>query len=235
MLQHAEYRSTSTATSSLRIRIRPLTCSVKRVCAFLLACFLLLDGTSEVSAEEPLPGACSTQCVTPYGDLLGKSSIGVPAYSNCSSQCVSRDANQVNDTYTGMEWQCVEYARRWLFRTEGLVFESVDIAADIWDGISYLVDTGSNDRRNLRNLPNGSAESPLRGDLLIWSSDFLGTGHIAVVTRVDYEAGYVEVAEQNFLNQAWPGKYARRIPMQQREGGFWLDDGLIMGWKRLEE
>jgi hypothetical protein len=24
---------------------------------------------------------------------------------------------------------------------------------------------------------------------------------------------------QNFLNQKWPGKYARRIPMQQCQGG----------------
>jgi len=235
MRQHAEYRSTSTMTSFLRTRKRPLMYSAKRVSVFFLAGFLLFDGMSVMAAEAPLPLTCSTQCVTPYGDVLGRSPGDVPAYSNCSSQCVSQDANLINDTYTGMEWQCVEYARRWLFRTEGLVFESVDIAADIWDEISYLVDTDSSDRRNLRNLPNGSAESPLRGDLLIWSSDFLGTGHIAVVTRVDYEAGYVEVAEQNFLNQAWPGKYARRIPLQQREGGFWLDDQLIMGWKRLEE
>ena len=205
----------------------------KQISTFFLTCFLLLHGTTGWSAAEPSLEACSTQCETPYGELLGRSPSDVPAYSNCSSLCVSQDPNQVNDTYTGMEWQCVEYARRWLFRTEGLVFESVDIAADIWDGITYLVDTSSNDRRNLRNLPNGSAESPRRGDLLIWSSEFLGTGHIAVVARVDHEQGYVEVVEQNFLNQKWPGKYARRIPMQQRQGGVWLDDELLVGWKRV--
>ncbi|MFA9420168.1 MAG: CHAP domain-containing protein [Gammaproteobacteria bacterium] len=205
----------------------------KQISTLFLTCFLLFHGTIGRSAEEPLLEACSTQCVTPYGELLGRSSGDVPAYSNCSSQCVSQDPNQINDTYTGMEWQCVEYARRWLFRTEGLVFESVDVAADIWDGITYLVDTSSNDKRNLRNLPNGSAESPRRGDLLIWSSEFLGTGHIAVVARVDHEQGFVEVVEQNFLNQKWPGKYARRIPMQQRQGGVWLDDELLVGWKRL--
>jgi glutathionylspermidine amidase/synthetase len=235
MRQYSEYRFDFTVADSMRTHKHLPLCSVKRIGAFFLTCFLLLNGTNGISAGEPLLEACSTQCVTPYGELLGRSSGDVPAYSNCSSLCVSRDPNQINDTYTGMEWQCVEYARRWLFRTEGLVFESVDVAADIWDGITYLVDTSSKDKRNLRNLPNGSAESPRRGDLLIWSSEFLDTGHIAVVARVDHEQGYVEVVEQNFLNQAWPGKYARRIPMQQRQGGVWLDEELLVGWKRLDD
>ncbi|RLA48459.1 MAG: hypothetical protein DRR42_16695 [Gammaproteobacteria bacterium] len=233
MRQHSEYRSFLTVVDSLRIHKHLPLRPVKQISTFFLTCFLLFHGTIGWSAEEPLLEACSTQCVTAYGELLGRSPGDVPAYSNCSSQCVSQDPNQINDTYMGMEWQCVEYARRWLFRTEGLVFESVDVAADIWNGISYLVDTSSNDKRKLRNLPNGSDESPRRGDLLIWSSEYLGTGHIAVVARVDHEKGYVEVLEQNFLNQKWPGKYARRIPMQQRQGGVWLDDELIIGWKRL--
>jgi len=211
MRQHSEYRSFLTVVDSLRIHKHLPLRPVKQISTFFLTCFLLFHGTIGWSAAEPLLEACSTQCVTAYGDLLGRSPGDVPAYSNCSSQCVSQDPNQINDTYMGMEWQCVEYARRWLFRTEGLVFESVDVAADIWNGISYLVDT----------------------DLLIWSSEYLGTGHIAVVARVDHEKGYVEVLEQNFLNQKWPGKYARRIPMQQRQGGVWLDDELIIGWKRL--
>jgi glutathionylspermidine amidase/synthetase len=233
MRQHSDHRSSLAVADFLRTYKCLLLCAVKRIGTISLASLLLFHGTIGWSAAEPLLEACSTQCVTPYGELLGRSSSDVPAYSNCSSQCVSRDPNQVNDTYTGMEWQCVEYARRWLFRTEGLVFESVDVAADIWDGITYLVDTSSNDKRDLRNLPNGSAESPRRGDLLIWSSEFLGTGHIAVVARVDHEQGFVEVVEQNFLNQKWPGKYARRIPMQQRQGGVWLDDELLVGWKRV--
>ena len=99
------------------------------------------------------------------------------------------DTNRLGDVNTGMQWQCVEYARRWLYHTKGLVFESVKIAADIWDSINYLVGAKAKGRRKLRNLPNGSAEPPQRGDLLIWSSDYLGTGHVAIVTRVDYKGG----------------------------------------------
>jgi glutathionylspermidine amidase/synthetase len=233
MRQYSEYQFNFTVADSMRTHKQLPLFPFKAISTFFLTCFLLLHGTIGWSAEKPLLEACSTQCVTAYGELLGRSPSDVPAYSNCSSQCVSQDPNQINDTYTGMEWQCVEYARRWLFRTEGLVFESVDVAADIWDGITYLVDTSSNDKRDLRNLPNGSAESPRRGDLLIWSSEFLDTGHIAVVARVDHEQGFVEVVEQNFLNQKWPGKYARRIPMQRRQGGVWLDDELLVGWKRV--
>jgi glutathionylspermidine amidase/synthetase len=134
-----------------------------------------------------------------------------------------------------MQWQCVEFARRWLYRTQGVVFESVDDAYNIWDSISYLVDVKSGGKHNLRNYPNGSSEFPRRGDLLIWSSDYLGTGHVAIVMRVDQQQGFVEVAEQNFLNREWPGSYARRIPLQQREGGIWLDAAHLLGWKRLVE
>ena len=95
------------------------------------------------------------------------------------------------------------------------------------------VETGG--KRKLASLPNGSAESPRRGDLLVWSSAYLGTGHVAIVLRIDQQAGYVEVAEQNYLNQTWPGSYARRIPLQQGEGGVWLDDADLLGWKRLVE
>ena len=66
---------------------------------FFLACFLLFDGANGVSTEERLLGACSTQCETPYGDVLGRSPGDVPAYSNCSSQCIFQEANQINDTY----------------------------------------------------------------------------------------------------------------------------------------
>jgi len=201
----------------------------------LIACLMLWGAQVSQAGEEPLPAACYAPCVMPYGEVLGKSPGGVVAYSNCSGKCVSQDANIVDHVNTGMEWQCVEFARRWLYRTHGLVFESVDNAYNIWDSITDLVDVKTGTRQNLKNLSNGSAESPQRGDLLIWSADYLGTGHVAIVVRVDQQEGYVEVAEQNFLNQAWPGSYARRIPLQQREGGVWLDDDYLLGWKRLLE
>jgi glutathionylspermidine amidase/synthetase len=235
MQQHSENQSRINMSHSLQLPVYQRSCLYKLVVALVITCFSLWGGTISVAAEEPLPGACATQCTTPYGEVLGRSPRNVVAYSNCSSKCVSLDANRLDDVYMGMPWQCVEYARRWLYRTQGLVFESVETAADMWDSINSLVEANAKGRRNLHNLPNGSAESPRRGDLLIWSSGYLGTGHVAIVTRVDHEEGYVEVAEQNFLNQGWPGSYARRIPLQRRKGGVWLDDEFLVGWKRLVE
>ncbi len=233
MQQRSRYPSPGNGSQSSGTAVDRRLCLYGLISALCVGYFTL-DGTT-VNAAELFTGACRTQCTVPYGEVLGKSPSNVAAYSNCSSKCVSRASNRIDDVYMGMPWQCVEYARRWLFRTQGLVFESVDIAADIWDGIDYLVEVKTRGRRNLRNLPNGSAEAPRRGDLLIWSSDNLGTGHVAIVTRVDPEQGYLEVAEQNFLNQPWPGSYARRIPLRQREGGVWLDEEFLIGWKRLAE
>lgn len=203
---------------------------IKPFYILILTCLAL--GTANAD-ETSLPDACSATCVTPYGAAIGKSPAGVIAYSNCSANCVSMDASLVDEVYMGMEWQCVEFARRWLYRTQGLVFESVDYAYNIWDDITYLVDAGNNEKHFLDNFPNGSASLPQRGDLLVWSSDYLGTGHVAIITSVNQKENYVEVAEQNFLNQAWPDNYARRIPLQKRDGGTWLDDTHLLGWKRL--
>ena len=208
---------------------------LKPVTVLVIACLALGGVTAGHAGEEPLPDVCYAPCVTSYGDILGKSPAGVVAYSNCSGKCVSRDANHFDDVYTGMQWQCVEFARRWLYRTQGLVFESVDYAYNIWDSIDYLVDVETGGKRKLSRLLNGLAESPRLGDLLVWSSAYLGTGHVAIVLRIDQQAGYVEVAEQNYHNQPWPGSYARRIPLQQGEGGVWLDDADLLGWKRLVE
>ena len=88
---------------------------------------------STVAAEGlTLPQACTESCVTPYGVVLGMTADGVKSYSNCQAQCVVFDPNQIEGTYTGIKWQCVEFARRWLIQNRGMTFGDVDVAADIW-------------------------------------------------------------------------------------------------------
>jgi len=43
----------------------------------------------------------------------------------------------------------------------------------------------------------------------------------------------IKVAEQNFLNQQWPGNYARRIAVVRKDGQYWLLDAYLLGWKHL--
>ncbi len=183
------------------------------------------------SAAGELPAACRAQCVTPFGTVLGVVD-GVPAYSNCSAQCVNPQPAKTNGVYTGIKWQCVEYARRWLLKHDGAVFADVDVAADIWTKIDHLERVDHKGSIPLRNYPNGSAQAPAVGDLLIYARAYLGTGHAAVITAVNLPAHEIEVAEENYLNEKYPGDYARRITLLERDQRYWVLDPYVLGWKR---
>ncbi|MEJ2345586.1 MAG: CHAP domain-containing protein [Gammaproteobacteria bacterium] len=195
---------------------------------------LLLCQTNAWAATAPpagkLPAACRTGCVTPFGAVLGVVD-GLPAYSNCSAQCVDPEPVKTNGVYTGIKWQCVEFARRWLLRHDGAVFGDVDVAADIWNKIDHLERVDDKGSIALQNHPNGSARPPSAGDLLIYARAYLGTGHVAVVTAVNLPAHEIEVAEQNYLNNKYPGGYARRITLIERNHRYWVLDPYVLGWK----
>ena len=183
---------------------------------------------AEISQE------CSTNCKSSYGNILGKSPAGVPAYSNCNSDCVIFEPNHLEDVYTGIKWQCVEYARRWLLKEQGVVFGDVDIAADIW-GIAHVNNPHSNQTLKFDSVVNGSATLPQRGDLLIYGKEYLGTGHVAVVVSIDEERNTIQVAEQNYANTKWQQNYAREIAYINIDNRFWLLDSYLVGWKRVHQ
>lgn len=180
---------------------------------------------------ERRPQNCRRGCVSEYGRLLG-STGRVPAYSNCRTGCVPKEPHRILGYTTGLKWQCVEYARRWLLLERGLIFEEIETAADIW----WHVDTirRASDGRNfpLERFVNGAAEVPRIGDLLIYAREYLETGHVAVVTKIEYERGWVRVAEQNYYNRQWPGNYSRQIPLLNIDRRVWLLDPFLLGWKR---
>jgi hypothetical protein len=123
----------------------------------LLACILLTLALNIAYADEAnhLPIQCRIDCATPYGEVLGASTDGVEAYSNCQSDCINPERNTWKHTYTGIKWQCVEYARRWLLVNKGAVYADVDTAADIWNEIDHLTDVASNRILPLESHPNG--------------------------------------------------------------------------------
>lgn len=185
------------------------------------------------SAEREVPAVCQTDCNSPYGKVLGVSAGAVEAYSNCQSKCVIFEPHNWQGTYTGIKWQCVEYARRWLLVHKGAVYGDVDIAADIWDKIDHLTHVASNRQIPLESHLNGSKQPPEIGDLLIYARAFHDTGHVAVVTDVDYENGVIEVGEQNYANEPWPEDYARRIEFIKKGDNYWLLDVYLLGWKHI--
>lgn len=202
----------------------------------IFAALLVFQGQPAIGAGASagkLPQACRSDCVTPYGALLGVAG-GVRAYSNCSARCVDRMPHKVNGVYTGIKWQCVEFARRWLLKHDGAVYGDVDVAADIWK-IDHLNRVGSKGRIALATYPNGSRRAPSVGDLLIYARAYLGTGHVAVITGVDLHGDTLEVAEENYLNRKWPGRYARKIDLLKKGGRYWVLDPYVLGWKHPVE
>ena len=166
--------------------------------------------------------------------MLGVSKRGVEAYSNCNSECVIFSPNKWRDTYTGIKWQCVEYARRWLLVNKGAVYGDVDIAADIWDKVDHLTDVETQKSLPLQSHLNGSMQAPRVGDLLVYAKAFNQTGHVAVVTEVDLEAGHLKVAEQNYRNEPWAEDFARKVTLVKIGDAYWLLDPYLLGWKHLE-
>ena len=198
-------------------------------CAWLAA----PPSTASLTAQDRLPEACRSNCATPFGEWLGRAPGKVPAYSNCNADCVVFSPNKLNGTFTGLKWQCVEFARRWLLVEHGAVFEDVKTASDLWSEVQALTRISDGTQIPLDNYLNGASEPPQAGDLLIYAKEYLDTGHVAVVTEVELNNGSLELAEQNFLNQKWPGDYARQVGLVKRGGRHWVLDAYVLGWKRM--
>jgi glutathionylspermidine amidase/synthetase len=176
---------------------------------------------------------CSNNCATPYGEVLGVAAGNVIAYSNCNAKYVRFEPHYNNGIYTGIQWQCVEFTRRWLLSQRGVVYGDVDFASDIWNKIDFVIRVADGKLFKLQSYLNGSIHPPQVGDLLIYDKAFFNTGHVAVVTCVDLEAGLVRIAEQNFFNKKWVGNYAREIKLIKKNGRYWLWDVYLLGWKHV--
>ncbi len=192
-----------------------------------------MPALTDASTNQTVPAACTSHCVTPYGTVLGVAPGKVDAYSNCSADCVITESNVQAGTYTGIKWQCVEFARRWLLANKGLVYGDVDVAADIWNHITYLTRVTDQKKFLLDAYLNGSTRAPRVGDLLIYSREYENTGHVAVITAVNLASQSVKVTEQNFTNAVWPGNYSRELEMIRKKGRYWIPNACLLGWKSV--
>jgi glutathionylspermidine amidase/synthetase len=204
--------------------------------------------TLQTDANGTPPPQCQTDCVTTYGQILGVNN-GVEARSNCSDLCINPTpvmtpaGDEPNPVYTGIGWQCVEYARRWLLHNHGLVFGSVDTAADMWNQVSSLTSPDQTVSRPVRRVENGSTAAPVVGDLIIYAAQAdvsaLRFGHVAVVVGVDQSS--VKLAEQNWTNRTWAQEgFSRSLTLVDNgEGTVELTDpsaehARILGWLTFE-
>lgn len=192
---------------------------------------------SSLLLAQPLPKSCADHCHTPFGQLLGQAQK-TRAYSNCQDACVTDEWNKVNVTgkkvTTGLKWQCVEYARRWLIENRGFTFADVEYAFHIW-ALKEGVEVKTGQKHAFLHFENRKTDHfPKLGDLLIYDNSFTETGHVAVVVGVDEDS--ILVGEQNYFNRPWDGQgYARRVLVEKSETGYWVLDVGLIGWMRIEK
>ena len=104
----------------------------------------------------------------PFGTLLGYAPGGVAIYSSDYSsldpQEYEDDAvfrSYIDDEYMGHKWQCVEFARRFLFLNYGVVFTDVGMAWEIFS-LRFLREVVNDNILPLQAFPNGSPRAPVR-------------------------------------------------------------------------
>ncbi|CAF4852610.1 unnamed protein product, partial [Rotaria sp. Silwood1] len=171
-------------------------------------------------------------CARP-SEIQGIASTNVPAYTNRRTS--PSHANYLYGVYTGVKWQCVEFARRWLLLRKSCIFSDIYIASNIWIHITYVERV--TDGKKFRLIPhrNGSKKKPKKDSFLIYPrSRRMRVGHIAVITDVD--ENYVYIAEQNHKSHYWSADYARRVPLTFIDGGYYINDNYdLYGWMEIED
>ncbi|GAA0852055.1 bifunctional glutathionylspermidine amidase/synthase [Aliiglaciecola litoralis] len=179
----------------------------------------------------------------PFGTPLGVAPGNVISYSSDydsvdQQQYPNRSAfrSYLDGVYMGYKWQCVEFARRWLYVNRGLIFNDVSMAYEIFK-LSRIRDVVNNIELPLYAFENGSQKRPEPGSLLIWDQggDFEETGHVAIITEVFDDK--IRIVEQNMDFVAWPlgQQYSREIAAKTgKSGDYWLQcsykDSTILGW-----
>lgn len=132
---------------------------------------------------------------------------GITVYSNAGNT-----SNGCSDDY-GCKFQCVELAQRYSAILHG--------TPQRW-GVSYayqMYDAGPGLGYSRR--PNdGTAPQPQRGDLIIWGSNYYGTGHVAIAAGAP-SGGSIGYYQQNATSS---GTGSRSF-----SGGRILDD-YVVGW-----
>ncbi|MBT0812891.1 CHAP domain-containing protein [Litoribacter ruber] len=133
----------------------------------------------------------------------------------------------VNGYNTGLEFQCVEFVKRYYFLNLG------HRMSNPWGHAKSFFQTGLpdghlNKERNLKQFTNPSSHKPAVDDLLVFApTRFNPYGHVAIVSAVS--ENHIETISQN------PGvlKGTReRISLKQKDGKWVIGNKRIMGWLR---
>jgi glutathionylspermidine amidase/synthetase len=155
----------------------------------------------------------------PFGTPLGTSN-GITAYSSYNSPTHQRPNFQQNQ-FTGMQWQCVEFVRRYLIARHGITFQDVQNAYELYSLQQFLLVESTNPV-SVQAIPNGSRK-PKAESLLVYSKEIDGTGHVAVIVHIGDD--YIVVAEQGWDNL----HHERIIPCTSSGESYTIHDNYLLG------
>jgi hypothetical protein len=136
-----------------------------------------------------------------------------------------------------MNNQCVEYARRYLVLAHGVSFPSVGMAWEIFENLESFETVETDDKATPRPVKitkhrDGSTVPPEAEDVLIWRRELRGTGHVAIITKVDESSVYI--CEQNWEDENWEGRdYGRQLRLEVKDGKYYIIDPYITGWIKV--
>lgn len=184
----------------------------------------------------------STRQDAPFGTLLGYAPGGVAIYSSNYDSLAPGDyrndvsfRSYIDNEYMGHKWQCVEFARRFLYLNYGVVFTDVGMAYEIFS-LRFLREVVNDNLLPLQAFANGGLQPPVAGALLIWQKggEFKHTGHVAVITQL--LGNKVRIAEQNVIDAILPPgqQWTRELTLAIEDGQYTImdsfDDTVILGW-----
>ena len=194
---------------------------------------ILMMMTIIISAADP----------TNFGDFIGQNGK-TAAYSNQNDAHISRKPHFITvngeTLCSGMKWQCVEYARRWLIENQGIFFDDVEYATNIWSLTHGIHLSNQKQKLAVEQFPNGSAlKKPDVGDLLIYNTAYAPiTGHVSVIVEVGDTT--IKIAEQNYSNDKWAAPhYSQELDIvaeKKNENSaisYRINNEGIIGWVRF--
>jgi len=174
--------------------------------------------------------------IAPYDTIIGYASTNVASYSNGNDSHTPEETDYLYKVYIGIKWQCVEFARRWLFLRKGCVFHQIVGAVDIWSQVDNAQRVVDRKCFNFKKFPNGSPQPPINETLIIFGRSSLSPlyGHVAVI--VDILPNFIRIAEQNYDDYYWTGNYSRQLPYVFRNGGYYIEGNMpVLGWMLLDD
>ncbi|ESL08431.1 trypanothione synthetase [Trypanosoma rangeli SC58] len=159
----------------------------------------------------------------PIHGICGYAPGSIPAYSNGMGATITAERHYERHYFMGYKWQCVEFARRWLFYRKGLALPQYDFAAHLIH-LQEVRDVCTGAAVPCRFIPQGSTEPPEADGLIVYPGCRKNiVGHVGVITHVTSTS--VQVADQNRFFHHWgDNTFSAEFPLECVEDRYYIRD-----------